>query len=141
MSITFLIFHQLYKIFYHFIFEFFFFFKINNLLMDNIKSMYIMMVSVAFIDGALRITNIPTFYLWKDFLHVTPGVNCLLRYVTKLPWCIKPVFAYFSDRHYIWGYRTKIYFIITGIIETISFLLLGIQVKSVLYTTVLVFIH
>ena len=61
--------------------------------------------------------------------------------MTKLPWCIKPVFAYFSDRHYIWGYRTKIYFIITGIIETISFLLLGIQVRSVLYTTVLVFIH
>lgn len=109
--------------------------------MSNVKSMYIMMVSVAFIDGALRITNIPTFYLWKDYLGCSPGVNCLLRYVTKLPWCVKPLFAYFSDRHYIWGYRTKIYFIITGVIEMISFLLLGLKVKSVLYTTVLVFIH
>lgn len=109
--------------------------------MTNIKSMYIMMISVAFIDGALRITNIPTFYLWKDYLGVSPGMNCLLRYVTKLPWCVKPLFAYFSDRHYIWGYRTKIYFILTGLIEIASFLLLGLKVKSVVYTTVLVFIH
>ncbi len=107
----------------------------------TIKSMYIMMISVAFIDGALRITNIPTFYLWKKYLLVSPGVNCILRCITKLPWCIKPVFAYFSDRHYIWGYRTKIYFIITGIIETFSFLLLGLKIKSTLYTVVLVFTH
>lgn len=108
---------------------------------NKFNSYYIMMISVAFIDGALRITNIPTFYLWKDYLKLSPGVNCLLRYLTKLPWCIKPVFAYFSDRHYIFGYRTKIYFIINGIIETASFLLLSIEVNSVLYVTVLVFIH
>ena len=34
----------------------------------NTKTLYIMMISVAFIDGALRITNIPSFYLWKDYL-------------------------------------------------------------------------
>lgn len=99
------------------------------------------MISVAFIDGALRITNIPSFYLWKDYLGLSPGMNCLLRYFTKLPWCVKPLFAYFSDRHYIFGYRTKIYFIITGILNIAAYLLLGIQVKSVLYTAVLVFIE
>lgn len=36
------------------------------------------MISVAFIDGALRITNIPSFYLWKDYLELSPGMNCLL---------------------------------------------------------------
>lgn len=99
------------------------------------------MISVAFIDGALRITNIPSFYLWKDFLQLSPGMNCLLRYFTKLPWCVKPLFAYFSDRHYIFGYRTKIYFVITGILNIIAYLLLGLRIKSVLYTTSLIFVE
>lgn len=107
---------------------------------SEVTSAYLMMVAVAFVDGALRITNIPTFYMWKDFLGVTPGVNCLLRYVTKLPWCIKPVFAYFSDRHYIFGYRTKIYFIICGIIEALSLWLLSIKVHNIYYVTILIFI-
>lgn len=107
---------------------------------SEVTSAYMMMVAVAFIDGALRITNIPTFYMWKDFLGVTPGMNCLLRYVTKLPWCIKPVFAYFSDRHYIFGYRTKIYFIICGIIEALSLWLLSIRVHNIYYVTILIFI-
>lgn len=107
---------------------------------SEVTAAYIMMVAVAFIDGALRITNIPTFYMWKDFLGVTPGMNCLLRYVTKLPWCIKPVFAYFSDRHYIFGYRTKIYFVITGVIEALTLWLLSIKVHNIYYVTILIFV-
>lgn len=107
---------------------------------ESIRAMNVMMIAVAFIDGALRITNIPTFYLWKDYLGVSPGVNCLLRYITKLPWCVKPFFAYFSDRYYIWGYRTKIYFILMGIIQTIAYFLLAIPNKSVIWTTLLILI-
>ncbi len=79
------------------------------------RSVYWMVIMVAFVDGALRIVNIPTFYLWKDFYKLSPGVNCLLRFITKIPWCIKPCFAYISDRYYINGYRTKIYFLIMGV--------------------------
>lgn len=107
---------------------------------SHIRAMHYMMVAVAFVDGALRITNIPTFYLWKDYLGVSPGVNCLLRYITKLPWCVKPFFAYFSDRYYIWGYRTKIYFILMGLIQTVTFFLLAIPNKNVTWTTLLIFI-
>ena len=96
---------------------------------------------LSFINGCLRMSNISTFYLWKNYLNCSPGVSCLLRYITKLPWCTKPIFAYISDRYYINGYRTKIYFIMTGLIETISFLLLGLHVKSVIYSIILVFIH
>lgn len=103
------------------------------------KSVYIMVIAIAFLDGALRIVNIPTFYLWKDYYHLSPGMNCLLRYVTKIPWCIKPLFANLSDNNYIWGYRTKIYFIITGISQTICLLLLGLQIPSVIVSTIIIF--
>ena len=103
------------------------------------KSIYFMVIAVAFIDGALRIVNIPTFYLWKDYYGLSPGMNCLLRYITKLPWCIKPVFAYISDRHYVWGYRTKIYFIITGVLQAICLLLLGLKIPSVIVSTIVIF--
>ena len=106
----------------------------------NIRTMNIMMIAVAFIDGALRITNIPTFYLWKDYLGVSPGVNCLLRYITKLPWCVKPFFAYFSDRYYIWGYRTKIYFILMGLIQCLTFFLLAIPNRNLIWTTFLILV-
>lgn len=103
------------------------------------KSIYIMVISIAFIDGALRIVNIPTFYLWKDYYHLSPGMNCLLRYITKIPWCIKPLFANLSDNNYIWGYRTKIYFVLTGISQTICLLLLGLQIPSVIVSTIIIF--
>lgn len=106
----------------------------------NAQTLRIMMIAVAFIDGALRITNIPTFYLWKDYLGVSPGVNCLLRYITKLPWCVKPFFAYFSDRYYIWGYRTKIYFILMGIIQIVTFMFLAVPNKNVIWTTFLILV-
>jgi hypothetical protein len=44
------------------------------------RTLFWIMISISFVDGALRITNIPTFYLWKDFLGVSPGMNCCLRY-------------------------------------------------------------
>lgn len=107
---------------------------------SNTRTLKVMMIAVAFVDGALRITNIPTFYLWKDYLGVSPGVNCLLRYVTKLPWCVKPFFAYFSDRYYIWGYRTKIYFVLMAAIQILSFMFLAIPNKNVVWTTFLILV-
>jgi hypothetical protein len=105
------------------------------------KSVYFMVISIAFIDGALRIVNIPTFYLWKDYYHLSPGMNCLLRYITKIPWCVKPLFANLSDNNYIWGYRTKIYFIITGISQTVCLLLLGLNIPSVVISTIIIFLE
>lgn len=104
----------------------------------QLNSVKAMMIAVAFVDGALRITNIPTFYLWKDYLGVSPGVNCLLRYITKLPWCTKPFFAYFSDRYYIFGYRTKIYFIFMGIFQVLTFGLLFIPSTNLPWVTLLI---
>lgn len=73
-------------------------------------------------------------FSWNELL---PKVF-LTRYITKLPWCIKPVFAYISDRYYISGYRTKIYFLITGFSEMLCLLLLGIQIKSTFVVTFLI---
>jgi MFS family permease len=106
---------------------------------DIDKSIYFMVIAVAFIDGALRIVNIPTFYLWKDYYHLSPGMNCLLRYITKLPWCIKPIFAYISDRYYIAGYRTKIYFLLTGVTQAICLILLGMKIPSLALSTLIIF--
>lgn len=106
----------------------------------EINSVKRMIVLVAFIDGALRITNIPTFYLWKDYLGVSPGVNCLLRYVTKLPWCAKPLFAYVSDRYYLFGYRTKIYLILLGVFQAASFALLSIPSTNTAWVTLMIFL-
>jgi predicted MFS family arabinose efflux permease len=105
------------------------------------KSIYFMVIAVAFIDGALRIVNIPTFYLWKDYYHLSPGMNCLLRYITKLPWCIKPLFAYISDRYYIAGYRTKIYFLITGVLQAVCLILLGTEIPSLILSTCIIFVE
>lgn len=43
------------------------------------RTLFWIMICISFVDGALRITNIPTFYLWKDFLGLSPGMNCCLR--------------------------------------------------------------
>ena len=104
-------------------------------------TVFAMVISVAFIDGALRIVNIPTFYLWKDYYKLSPGMNCLLRYITKIPWCIKPVFASLSDNYYIFGYRTKIYFLLTGALQAICLLLLKTPIPSLLLSTILLCIE
>lgn len=63
------------------------------------------------------------------------------RYFTKLPWCVKPFFAFISDRYYLFGFRTKWYFVITGILELVCFILLGFEIRNTLIVTVLIFVE
>lgn len=54
---------------------------------------------------------------------------------------MKPFFAFISDRYYLFGYRTKWYFVITGVLELVCFILLGFEIKNTLFVTLVILIE
>jgi len=93
-----------------------------------------LILTIAFIQGALDLYSLPIFYFYKDALKVTPATISFINGLCQLPWCIKPIFGFLSDSFPIIGYRRKSYLIIVSVIEALGFIYLGLYASNAFET-------
>jgi len=81
-----------------------------------------LILTIAFVQGALDLGSLPIFYFYKDELQATPATIAFIQGMCMLPWCIKPFFGFISDSFPIMGYKRKSYLIIVSLVELCGFL-------------------
>src|SRR3989344_1948512 len=70
---------------------------------------------VYFIAGATGIASVATTFYFKDDLGLSPAQVAVLGSITIIPWSIKPIYGFISDRQPIFGYRRKPYLFLSGL--------------------------
>jgi folate/biopterin transporter len=87
-------------------------------------------LSIYFIQGILGLARLAVSFFLKDELAFSPAQMGALMGVAALPWVIKPLLGLLSDGFPLWGYRRRSYLILSGILGTLSWLVLGAWVHS-----------
>ena len=84
-----------------------------EILETRIRRYTIIVYAVAFITGILNFAQLPNFYYFKDDLKEKPGVYVEAVSFASYPWTIKPLFGYLQDSFYLFGYRSKAWFVLS----------------------------
>jgi folate/biopterin transporter len=85
---------------------------------------------VYFVQGVLGLARLAVSFFFKDELGLTPAQVAALMGIVAIPWVIKPLFGFLSDSLPLFGYRRRSYLIISGLLGTVSWLLLATVVHS-----------
>tara|TARA_Y100000310_G_C20665231_1_gene807118 strand:- start:389 stop:1705 length:1317 start_codon:yes stop_codon:yes gene_type:complete len=85
---------------------------------------------VYFIAGATGIASVASTFYYKDDLQLTPAQVALLGSIAIIPWSIKPLYGFFSDRQPIWGYRRKPYLFLAGLMGSAGYFSMATWVSS-----------
>lgn len=68
-------------------------------------------------------------YYWKDVQKVQPSAVQLFIGLYYIPWVVKPIWGLLTDVFPVRGYKRRPYFILAGVIGTISALFLALSGK------------
>jgi len=90
----------------------------------------IAILTVYFVQGILGLARLAVSFFLKDELLLSPTQVSALLGIVALPWIIKPVFGFMSDGLPIFGYRRRLYLILSGILGTISWISLATIVHT-----------
>ncbi|MGF1494188.1 MAG: folate/biopterin family MFS transporter [Microcoleaceae cyanobacterium] len=85
---------------------------------------------VYFIQGILGLARLAISFFLKDDLAMAPAEVSVLLGVAALPWVIKPVFGFISDSLPVCSYRRRPYLILSGLLGSLSWLLLATWVET-----------
>ncbi len=85
---------------------------------------------VYFIAGATGIASVATTFYYKDDLLLSPAQVSILGSISIIPWSIKPLYGFFSDRKPIWGYRRKPYLFLSGLMGAAGYFSMATWVHS-----------
>lgn len=85
---------------------------------------------VYFIAGATGIASVASTFYYKDDLSLSPAQVSLLGSISIIPWSIKPLYGFFSDRQPIWGYRRKPYLFLAGLMGAAGYFSMATWVNS-----------
>lgn len=85
---------------------------------------------VYFIAGATGIASVATTFYYKDDLGLVPAQVALLGSIAIIPWSIKPVYGFLSDRQPIWGYKRKPYLFLAGLMGAGGYFSMATWVNS-----------
>lgn len=80
---------------------------------------------VYFVQGILGLARLAVSFFLKDDLGLSPAETSALLGIVALPWMIKPLFGFISDGLPIFGYRRRPYLILSGLLGTLSWVLLA----------------
>ncbi len=80
---------------------------------------------VYFVQGVLGLARLAVSFFLKDDLGLSPAETSALLGIVALPWMVKPLFGFISDGLPIFGYRRRPYLILSGLLGTLSWLLLA----------------
>lgn len=85
---------------------------------------------VYFVQGILGLARLAVSFFLKDELHLSPAEVSALLGIAALPWMVKPLFGFMSDGLPILGYRRRPYLVLSGVLGTVSWVLLATVVHS-----------
>ena len=80
---------------------------------------------IALSQGLLDLMVLPIFYFYKDILKVSAAEISIYVAFAMLPWVMKPIFGFLSDKYPLFGYRRKSYLIIMTILEISAIFYIG----------------
>ncbi|MEA5508493.1 folate/biopterin family MFS transporter [Crocosphaera sp. UHCC 0190] len=87
-------------------------------------------LSVYFVQGILGLARLAVSFFLKDDLGLNPAQMGALIGVAAIPWVIKPVFGFLSDGLPLFGYRRRPYLILSGILGSLSWIMLATVVTN-----------
>ncbi len=87
-------------------------------------------LSVYFVQGILGLARLAVSFFLKDDLGLTPAQMGALVGVAAVPWVIKPLFGFISDGLPLFRYRRRPYLVISGLLGSISWILLATVVTN-----------
>ncbi|BBA79620.1 putative biopterin transport-related protein BT1 [cyanobacterium endosymbiont of Rhopalodia gibberula] len=82
-------------------------------------------LTVYFVQGILGLARLATSFFLKEDLGLNPAQMSALTGIAALPWVIKPVFGFISDSLPIFGYRRRPYLILSGLLGSVVWIILG----------------
>lgn len=88
-------------------------------------------LSVYFVQGILGLARLAVSFFLKDDLGLSPAQMGALTGIAAIPWIIKPLFGFLSDGLPLFGYRRRSYLILSGLLGSLSWLVLATIVDSV----------
>lgn len=87
-------------------------------------------LSVYFVQGVLGLARLAVSFFLKDDLGLSPAQMGALTGVAAIPWVVKPLFGFISDGLPIFGYRRRPYLFVSGLLGSLSWMLLATVVTS-----------
>ncbi|WP_267383639.1 folate/biopterin family MFS transporter [Cyanobacterium sp. uoEpiScrs1] len=110
---------------------------INALLLGNKSTPELWgILTVYFVQGILSLARLAISFFLKENLGLPPAQMSALTGIAALPWVIKPVFGFISDSLPIFGYRRRPYLILSGVLGSFAWLMLGTIVDNLWSATV-----
>lgn len=85
---------------------------------------------VYFVQGVLGISRLAMSFFLKDELGLSPSEAAALTGITTIPWLVKPLYGFLSDSIPLLGYRRRSYLVISGLLGSLSWTLLGTSVST-----------
>lgn len=89
-------------------------------------------LTVYFVQGILGLARLAVTFFLKDSLGLNPAEVATITGITFIPWIVKPIYGFISDGFPIYGYRRRPYIIASGILGSISWLVLAFIVDDIL---------
>lgn len=88
-------------------------------------------LSIYFVQGILGLARLAVSFFLKDDLGLSPAQMGALTGIAAIPWIIKPLFGFLSDGLPLFGYRRRSYLFLSGLLGSLSWLVLATIVDSV----------
>ena len=85
---------------------------------------------VYFIAGATGLASVAATFFYKEDLQLTIQQMQILGSISIIPWSIKPIYGFLSDRQPIFKLRRKPYLFIAGLLGSAGYFLLALWVKD-----------
>ena len=110
----------------------------NKILFGNkLTPELVAILTVYFVQGILGLARLAVSFFLKDDLGLSPAEVAALTGIASLPWVIKPIFGLMSDGLPIFGYRRRPYLILSGLLGTVSWLMLATVVDTASAATII----
>lgn len=85
---------------------------------------------VYFIAGATTLAGVATTFYYKEDLGLTIPQAQILASISIIPWSIKPLYGFLSDRQPLFGLRRKPYLFLAGLLGAAGYFSLATWVSS-----------
>ena len=85
---------------------------------------------VYFIAGATTLAGVAATFYYKEDLQLSIVQVQLLGSLSIIPWSIKPLYGFLSDRQPIFGFRRKPYLFLAGLLSSIGYFSLALWVHT-----------
>jgi hypothetical protein len=110
---------------------------IVNKIRERNRNSYLL---ISFAMGMSSLGDLAIQYFFKDDLKIEPYEMSRLFAIIMIPWIIKPLLGLLTDLVPIFGFRRKMYLIISGILSTSCFIILGLYAISISEVVILLFL-